>query len=49
MFAIDPKIKMPSASRLVSVAVSEFSPIAGPKYVAAKSATVASAMVRPQL
>ncbi len=49
MFAIDPKIRMPSASRLVWVCVSEFSPIAGPKNWAANKATVARAMVSPQL
>ncbi len=49
MFAIEPKIRMPSASRLVSVWVSELSPIAGPRNSAAKSATVARAIINPQL
>ena len=49
MFAIEPKIRMPSASRLVSVWLSEVSPIAGPRKSAAKSATAPSAIVSPQL
>ncbi len=48
-FAIVPKISTPTASRLVSFCVSEFSPTAGPRNPAPASATVASAIVSPQL
>jgi hypothetical protein len=47
MFAIEPKIRTPSASRLVCVWLSELSPRAGPRKSAAKSDATSAVRTGP--